>query len=237
MPRGRLAGWPTETRKMHKTLILGTNLKRKKRLTLIRWQGAERGDLVLAGDVAGEAANLADDALPAEADHEGRAVIALERGGEGADEELVGLGAEGQGARQRGRVGQREGAGAVGRGRVGQAQALLLLLGLHLHLHLHLNVQLLHVLSCHHVHSLHKASIRPSVVEGRAARHSARSRRHLGLLGAHVGGGLAVVAAREDGRRPVVLDVPFLAVSRRCPPDGGLLEELLQEGHLGDGPV
>lgn len=53
--------------------------------------GTGRGHLVAALDVAGEAADLADDALADDADHEGGAVVALGRAGEGAHQELVGL--------------------------------------------------------------------------------------------------------------------------------------------------
>ena len=58
-------------------------------LTLVRWHRAGGGDLLPALDVAGEAADLADDALPRQADHDGGAVVALERRRERPDEELV----------------------------------------------------------------------------------------------------------------------------------------------------
>ena len=48
-------------------------------LRLIGRERTERRDLVLARDVTSETANFADNTLAAKADHERRAVIALER--------------------------------------------------------------------------------------------------------------------------------------------------------------
>ena len=58
-------------------------------LTLVGRHWAGGGDLLPALDVAGEAADLADDALPRQADHDGGAVVALQRRRERPDEELV----------------------------------------------------------------------------------------------------------------------------------------------------
>lgn len=61
--------------------------QRSFRLICRKW--AERRDLVFAGHVARETADFADDALAAQADHERRAVVTLERRREGTDEELM----------------------------------------------------------------------------------------------------------------------------------------------------
>ena len=59
-------------------------------LSLIWGHGAHGGDPLPTPHVAREPAHLADDALPCEADHQAGAVVALERRGEGAHNELVG---------------------------------------------------------------------------------------------------------------------------------------------------
>ena len=61
-------------------------------LGLVRRDRTGGGHLLPALDVAGEAADLADDALACESDHEGGAVVALQRRGERPDKELVGFG-------------------------------------------------------------------------------------------------------------------------------------------------
>ena len=59
---------------------------------MIRRHWTRQRHPVSAVHVAGEATDLTDHPLPGEADHEGGAVVALQRGAECPDQELVGLG-------------------------------------------------------------------------------------------------------------------------------------------------
>ena len=60
-------------------------------LTLVWRNWARDGNPVPAVNVAGEPADLTDDPLSSQADHEGRAVVALEGRAEGPNQELVRL--------------------------------------------------------------------------------------------------------------------------------------------------
>ena len=60
-------------------------------LTLVWRNWARDGNPVPAVNVAGEPADLTDDSLSSQADHEGRAVVALEGRAEGPNQELVRL--------------------------------------------------------------------------------------------------------------------------------------------------
>ena len=59
------------------------------KLTLIRWYGTAERHFLPALNVACESADLADDTLPCQPHHEAGAVVALERGAEGPNQELV----------------------------------------------------------------------------------------------------------------------------------------------------
>ena len=58
-------------------------------LGLVRRHGTHGWHSVLAADMTGEPADLADHALSGQSDHEAGAVVTLQGGGEGPDEELV----------------------------------------------------------------------------------------------------------------------------------------------------